>query len=91
MAGGIAQADPSATTLALDIGGMTCAACAVRVEKSLRKVDGVADAGVNLATEVANVRVDAGSVRVSQLIAAVEAAGYEARVHTDAGAGGAQP
>jgi len=81
---GIAQADPSATTLALDIGGMTCAACATRVEKSLRKVDGVADAGVNLATEVANVRIAPGAVRVSELIAAVEAAGYEARVHADA-------
>ena len=84
---GIAQADPSATTLALDIGGMTCAACATRVEKSLRKVDGVADAGVNLATEVANVRIAAGAVRVSELIAAVEAAGYEARVHADVASG----
>ncbi|MBX3589644.1 MAG: copper-translocating P-type ATPase [Burkholderiaceae bacterium] len=84
---GIAQADPSATTLALDIGGMTCAACATRVEKSLRKIDGVADAGVNLATEVANVRIAPGAVRVSELIAAVEAAGYEARVHSDAASG----
>ncbi len=80
-----AQADPSPTTLALDIGGMTCAACATRVEKSLRKVSGVADAGVNLATEVANVRIAPGAVRVSELIAAVEAAGYEARVHAEAG------
>ena len=86
---GIAQADPSATTLALDIGGMTCAACATRVEKSLRTVDGVADAGVNLATEVANVRIAPGAVRVSELIAAVEAAGYEARVHSDAASGAA--
>ena len=84
---GIAQADPSATTLALDIGGMTCAACATRVEKSLRKIEGVADAGVNLATEVANVRIAPGAVRVSELIAAVEAAGYEARVHSDAASG----
>jgi Cu+-exporting ATPase len=86
MADGNAQADPSAATLALDIGGMTCAACATRVEKSLRKVGGVADAGVNLATEVANVRIAAGAVRVSELIAAVEAAGYQARVHADDGA-----
>ncbi len=60
-----AQVDPSATALALDIGGMTCAACATRVEKSLRKVGGVVDAGVNLATEVANVRIAPGAVRVS--------------------------
>ncbi|GMV02974.1 MAG: heavy metal translocating P-type ATPase [Burkholderiaceae bacterium] len=82
-----AQADLSPTTLALDIGGMTCAACATRVEKSLRKVDGVADAGVNLATEVASVRIAPGAVRVSELIAAVEAAGYEARLHSDTVAG----
>ncbi len=81
-----AQVDPSATALALDIGGMTCAACATRVEKSLRKVGGVVDAGVNLATEVANVRIAPGAVRVSELIAAVEAAGYDARVHAEAGA-----
>jgi Cu+-exporting ATPase len=85
MADGTAQVDPSAATLALDIGGMTCAACATRVEKSLRKVGGVADAGVNLATEVANVRIAPGSVRVSELIAAVEAAGYQARLHAGDG------
>jgi len=79
------QTEPSPTTLALDIGGMTCAACATRVEKSLRKVGGVVDAGVNLATEVANVRIAPGAVRVSELIAAVEAAGYEARMHAEAG------
>ena len=86
MAESSAQGDPLATTVALDIGGMTCAACAARVEKSLRKVGGVADAGVNLATEVANVHIAPGAVRVSELIAAVEAAGYEARVHDEAGA-----
>ncbi|MEJ1643880.1 hypothetical protein SMA60_27055, partial [Escherichia coli] len=48
---------------------------------------GVADAGVNLATEVANVRIAPGAVRVSELVAAVEAAGYEARVHADASSG----
>jgi len=82
-----ALTEPGATTLALDIGGMTCAACATRVEKSLRKVHGVAEAGVNLATEVASVRVAPGAVRVSELIAAVQSAGYEARVHSDASAG----
>ena len=39
--------------LSLDIGGMTCAACAGRVERALARVPGVADASVNLATEVA--------------------------------------
>jgi len=85
MSAAAAQTDPSPGALALDIGGMTCAACATRVEKSLRKVGGVVDAGVNLATEVANVRIAPGAVRVSELIAAVEAAGYEARIHAEAG------
>ena len=35
----------------LSVGGMTCASCVRRVEKGLAKVDGVAEAGVNLATE----------------------------------------
>ena len=39
----------------LDIGGMTCASCVGRIEKSLLKLDGVTDARVNLATEVASV------------------------------------
>ena len=79
----IALAPTPVGSFSLDIGGMTCAACANRVEKSLRKVEGVTEAGVNLATEVASVQVRPGEVRVSELIAAVEAAGYEARIHAD--------
>ncbi len=45
-----ADATPSRTT-ELDIGGMTCASCAMRVEKALAKVPGVAGVSVNLATE----------------------------------------
>ena len=49
----------SATTeLTLPIGGMTCASCVRRVERALQKVDGVAEAGVNLATERATVKYD---------------------------------
>ena len=60
----------------LAIGGMTCASCAVRVEKKLNKLDGVT-ATVNLATETARVRF-AGTVTPDELIAAVEQAGYTA-------------
>jgi Cu+-exporting ATPase len=42
-------------TCTLDIGGMTCASCVRRIEKSLLKLDGVTDARVNLATEVASI------------------------------------
>jgi len=81
-----AGADAAACALdvaALTISGMTCASCATRVEKSLRKVPGVTDAVVNLATEVATVRFAAGDVAVPSLVAAVEKAGYGAAARTD--------
>ncbi|MFD7416774.1 heavy metal translocating P-type ATPase [Kitasatospora purpeofusca] len=60
----------------LSIGGMTCAACAARIEKKLNRMDGV-EATVNYATEKA--RVDFGpDVSVADLIATVEATGYTA-------------
>ena len=73
------------TTLApvqLEIGGMTCAACANRVERSLNKLPGVS-ASVNYATEKATVTpapdADGNAVAdVAELIAAVEKAGYTA-------------
>ncbi len=67
--------------LDLQIEGMTCASCVARVEKALRKVPGVTDATVNLATETACVR-SASSV-VDAAIAAIRKAGYEARVRDD--------
>ncbi|QGG93672.1 heavy metal translocating P-type ATPase [Actinomarinicola tropica] len=62
----------------LDIGGMTCASCAARIEKKLNKLDGVT-ASVNYATETA--AIDApDDVDVADLVATVESAGYSARV-----------
>ena len=69
-------------TLALDIEGMTCASCVNRIERYLRKVDGVVKANVNLATERARI-VARPDVTTDQLIGAVEAAGYEARPLVD--------
>jgi Cu+-exporting ATPase len=63
--------------LTLPVRGMHCAACVGKVERALRGVPGVADAAVNLATERATVRVDAGAVDPAALQAAVEAVGYE--------------
>ncbi|WP_310630670.1 heavy metal translocating P-type ATPase, partial [Paraburkholderia sp.] len=72
----------------LEIHGMTCASCAMRVEKALAKVPGVTRASVNLATEKATVEAtadvdadaaaDASTAFVDRLVAAVEKAGYEA-------------
>ncbi|UBQ42503.1 heavy metal translocating P-type ATPase [Comamonas thiooxydans] len=67
-----------AQSVDLQVGGMTCASCVGRVERALKKVPGVQDAVVNLATERASVQLQ-GSVDVSSLIAAIEKAGYEAQ------------
>ncbi|KIF83338.1 heavy metal translocating P-type ATPase [Noviherbaspirillum autotrophicum] len=75
--------------LDLDIEGMSCASCVGRVEKALRKVGGVLDAGVNLATESAHVRFAAG-VAPDALVTAVEKAGYHARLHHSGNAPAAQ-
>ncbi len=61
----------------LAIGGMTCAACAGRVEKALRAVPGVIAATVNPATERATVRYAAGVAAPAMLRQAVEKAGYQ--------------
>jgi len=79
-------------SLELHIEGMTCASCSGRVEKALRAVPGVVSADVNLATERARVSffrgaVHASAVRVADLIAAVERAGYQARIPDAAGIG----
>ena len=69
---------PLSATLQLQVGGMTCASCALRVEKGLKKVPGVADAAVNLATERATVTYDPTQAAVADLVKKVEATGYSA-------------
>ncbi|HWQ79747.1 MAG TPA: heavy metal translocating P-type ATPase [Anaerovoracaceae bacterium] len=64
--------------IALPIGGMTCAACARRVEKAIGKLDGVTAVSVNFATEKATVAYNPQQVRVSVIRNAVEKAGYKA-------------
>lgn len=60
----------------LNIEGMTCASCVARVEKALKKVEGVLDAQVNLATEKAHVSA-INSVPLSKLTQAVQKAGFD--------------
>lgn len=64
------------STLTLDVGGMTCASCAARIEKRLNRIDGV-QASVNFATEQARVEFP-DTVSPEELVAAVEATGYTA-------------
>lgn len=66
------------TSVDLSISGMTCASCAARVEKKLNKLDNVV-ATVNFATEKARVQFG-DDVTPEQLVAAVESAGYQARL-----------
>ncbi len=75
--------------LDLRVEGMTCASCVSRVEKALKKVPGVTDATVNLATEVATLHA-AGDVTEAAL-AAVRKAGYEATVRVEGGSAAAPP
>ena len=70
--------EPTTATVELAISGMTCASCVGRVEKALRRVPGVVDATVNLATERATARFFGTPDTVARLIAAVADAGYEA-------------
>ena len=62
----------------LDLEGMTCASCAVRIEKGLKKVPGVIEAQVNLATERGTVTYDPAQTGIEQLVQKVEAVGYKA-------------
>ena len=66
--------------LVLDIEGMTCASCVLKVERALTGVDMVDEAAVNLATRTATVRTT--SSQVDPLIRAVRNIGYDARPHT---------
>ena len=62
--------------VSIPIAGMTCAACASRIEKSLTKLDGIVTVSVNLATEKASVLYDPKKVRLSQLKETIEKLGY---------------
>ena len=62
----------------LNIRGMTCAACAQRVEKTIKKLDGVTSVSVNFAAEQAAVTYTPGAVRLSAIREAIEKAGYKA-------------
>ena len=66
------------------IEGMTCQACASRIEKVLNKKDFVAEAGVNFANEEAQVVFDADKVSVQDIATIIEKTGFSAKEKTDA-------
>jgi P-type Cu+ transporter len=61
----------------LPVEGMTCASCVARVEKTLKKIDGVEIANVNLATEAVALSFDPSKTNLDVLAKAVEGAGYK--------------
>lgn len=71
----VEQTNDSSVTI--PIGGMTCAACAQRVEKGIRKLEGITSVSVNFATEKATVVYNPQTVRLSAIREAIEKAGYK--------------
>ncbi|MCC0658746.1 MULTISPECIES: heavy metal translocating P-type ATPase [unclassified Clostridioides] len=61
----------------MKIDGMTCAACAKAVERVVKKLDGVESISVNIATDKANIDYNPSKVKLSQIKAAIEKAGYK--------------
>jgi Cu+-exporting ATPase len=76
---GVSPPADATATLDLGVGGMTCASCVGRVERALRRVPGVREASVNLATESARVTFVADEAAEGRIRRAVRDAGYEPR------------
>lgn len=79
--------DVPTETVELEIRGMTCAACANRVEKGLSRMDGVEQATVNLTTERSQVKYNPAMAEVSDLIGKVRDLGYDAAPREEGGEG----
>ncbi|MDT8716011.1 cadmium-translocating P-type ATPase [Clostridium sp. 19966] len=62
----------------MKIEGMTCAACVRAVERAAKKLDGVVEANVNLATEKMNIKYEPSKVRIADIKKAIDKAGYKA-------------
>ncbi|PIC62836.1 heavy metal translocating P-type ATPase [Sporosarcina sp. P13] len=69
-----------------DITGMTCSACAAKIEKRISKMDGVSSAVVNFALETISVEYDDNKVKASDMMTAVKKMGYELMPNQDSDA-----
>ena len=70
------QLSDSKEALVLPVQGMSCASCAGRIERDLRKLDGIHEATVNFATEKANVLYDPVHTDAEHIAGAIEASGF---------------
>ncbi len=71
--------------VSLTINGMSCAACAAKIEKKLNKLEGVKTAAVNLAAEKAVVEFESSKIKAFELIKTIETLGYKAEQEEEAG------
>jgi P-type Cu+ transporter len=80
------KTDPATptTTVTIPVSGMTCAACQARVQRTLTKTPGVADASVNLMTGDARISYDPALSNVDALVERIRASGYGASAPVDA-------
>ncbi|EMK21987.1 heavy metal translocating P-type ATPase [Leptospira kirschneri] len=76
------QQEPPLNKMTLDVIGMTCANCALRIEKGLKKLPGVKDVRVNFAMETAEVNFES-SISEENLLDKIDSLGYRAVVHED--------
>ncbi len=70
--------DKNSNQVTIPIGGMTCAACAQRIEKAIEKLTGIIKVSVNLATEKATVEYDPQQIKLSSIKQCIEKTGYKA-------------
>ena len=66
----------TSTQIRSPIHGMTCSACATRIEKALRRIDGIETIAVNFATENADIAFDSSKLASSDVADAIAATGY---------------
>jgi len=66
-------------SIRIPVEGMTCQSCVGRITRAVRRVDGVKAVKVRLGDETATVRYEPARVPVTDILAAIAAAGYDAR------------
>lgn len=69
--------------ITLDIEGMTCAACANRIEKGLSRMEGIANATVNLATNSATIEYNEGLLTIDDILEKIKKLGYQGKLRNE--------
>jgi len=70
---------PSSEDVRIPVEGMTCAACALRIERKLGKLEGISEAGVNYAAEEAVVTLQSGGPDLSEIVHVIRKTGYDVK------------